>query len=167
MPTLSSPQRQGQPEDSWCSFSISWILEKSHQTAQRTFSGAQVSLLCMAAPTACMGSIILSKRGRLGVQTQESMANERNFDQNSNPTQPPAICRAACILLERFFSLFFFFQNRNTKKALGMREVNRHTAFQRFNLISFSLASVICFSRSCGPLRNFSFSPFRCSVMQC
>lgn len=70
---------------------VNWILEKDHQTAATTLSRAQGFLLCMAAKISYMGSIILSKKGRLGMQTQKSMSNEKNFDQNSNPTQPLAI----------------------------------------------------------------------------
>lgn len=45
----------------------------------------------MVAKFSYMGHIILNEKGRLGLQTQKSMSNEKNFDQNSNPTQPPAM----------------------------------------------------------------------------
>lgn len=67
------------------------ILAEEQQAAQT--AGAQGFLFCMAVSS--VGSIILSKGGRLGMQTQESMSDENNFDQNSNPTQPLAIFSTA------------------------------------------------------------------------
>lgn len=70
---------------------MNWFVEKDHQPAEVAPSRAQGLWLCMAGKFSYMGSIILSKKGRLGMQTQKSMSNEKNFDQNSNPTEPLAI----------------------------------------------------------------------------